>query len=630
MSPKLRNIHPNLRFREMTNKERRNILLSGIRRSSESVHDERMSRIAKELIRGLIDQALGVKGSLFMDNTDPITAHLPQLPNNVWAIVLKHVFNFQGKMVHCISRLDPHEPPEAQIIVPERESGFLKRFHIGSKSCSVTAALTPKTLLAPFLVSKLWYFLGAHSFYGQNTFAFSSLGEFGRFCRGIGHARRSRIQSVELLWIGSQYLGLPFDHKNKHKSLRTWSVHWLMKMPRLKRLVIHIPESSPMYARRRHEPEKTHGFMLKATAGQPNFHPNRALRTVQGMDFVYQLRGLKSILIYDFSKHLSEGRGRHPIRDWTFYEDVSKNVYAKKRADKAEAAKLQNLEPLINPCPDGFVDLIRSIYDNERDAAYDVGDKIERDLLTDSDDEDQSEDDTESDRSDEDSSSDGGSSDDGSSDDGSSDGGAGIDIGRLRISSGTSREESIVIFDEEDSDGEDSDSEDDGSDSDDGDTVVMDYTPESSPIIDLTSDSDDETEQLRRRGQDRMTPIEIDSDDEVEIVDIKPIPPSARRSSPQTPQTHNRNSSESSDGLFVTDESFEEIRRRSTSSRTATAALPSDLQTIPEDNADDDESMRILQARRSQPNALRPAFVAKKRKSPDEDEGPFSGPRKKL
>lgn len=43
----------------------------------------------------------------------------------------------------------------------------------------------PNVLLAPLLVSRAWNFWGAHFFYSDNTFAFSSLGEFGRFCEGI-------------------------------------------------------------------------------------------------------------------------------------------------------------------------------------------------------------------------------------------------------------------------------------------------------------------------------------------------------------------------------------------------------------------------------------------------------------
>lgn len=41
-----------------------------------------------------------------------------------------------------------------------------------------------------------------HLFYGVNTLAFSSFGEFDRFCAGSG-ARTQRIANIELHWKGS-------------------------------------------------------------------------------------------------------------------------------------------------------------------------------------------------------------------------------------------------------------------------------------------------------------------------------------------------------------------------------------------------------------------------------------------
>ncbi|KAI2771688.1 hypothetical protein F4815DRAFT_488792 [Daldinia loculata] len=52
-------------------------------------------------------------------------------------------------------------------------------------------------MLKPLLVCKRWYFIGVHAFYGANTFAFSSLGEWHRFCNGIGTARVQRLVNVE-------------------------------------------------------------------------------------------------------------------------------------------------------------------------------------------------------------------------------------------------------------------------------------------------------------------------------------------------------------------------------------------------------------------------------------------------
>ena len=91
-------------------------------------------------------------------------------------------------------------------------------------------------------------------------------------------------------------------------------------MPRLQHLTLHIEESSLPYIRRSHESiiKMRNSWVL--TAGQPNHRMTRSLRTIQGIDYIYQLRGLKTLKVYDLAK----GSGRHPVRDWTAVRDLER------------------------------------------------------------------------------------------------------------------------------------------------------------------------------------------------------------------------------------------------------------------------------------------------------------------
>ncbi|KAF4922943.1 hypothetical protein CGCVW01_v004964 [Colletotrichum viniferum] len=276
-----------------------------------------------------------------------------KLPSEVRAKILTFVFVQDHKLMHCISRLDPFLAPDEPVQPSSRRTGLLNRFHVSGSSCSVTYAIKPNEHLALFLVCKEWYFLGAHAFYGLNTFAFSSIGEFARFFRGIGKARSQRIQHVELLWIGNQYRTLPFQlegKKKKYTSRRTWDSSLLCDLPRLKSLTIHINETGSQYIRRKHEPSTVKDFMASKTAGQPNFRFARSLRTLQGLDYIHQLRGMQVIRFLDFEKHLKLG-GRHDIRDWTFGRDVETVTTLPKPPAVSQAAELRNLTPISR----GFV-----------------------------------------------------------------------------------------------------------------------------------------------------------------------------------------------------------------------------------------------------------------------------------
>lgn len=101
------------------------------------------------------------------------------LPIHVKQRIFKLLFSYPDKLIHAISRLDQFVEPAEIPPVGGRRSGLLNRFHVTGKysghSCSLTYAIKGNDLLAPLLVSRQFLFLGAHAFYGCNTFAFSSV-----------------------------------------------------------------------------------------------------------------------------------------------------------------------------------------------------------------------------------------------------------------------------------------------------------------------------------------------------------------------------------------------------------------------------------------------------------------------
>ncbi len=118
-----------------------------------------------------------------------------KLPANIQSGIFRTWLHFDGQLVHALSRLDHFVVPETLPTDKElkAQSGLPNRFFISSEepaNCSITHdTSSPNELLRVLNVSKRWLFLGVHAFYGLNTFAFSSLGEFSRFMRGIGPRR---------------------------------------------------------------------------------------------------------------------------------------------------------------------------------------------------------------------------------------------------------------------------------------------------------------------------------------------------------------------------------------------------------------------------------------------------------
>ncbi|KAK2048103.1 hypothetical protein LZ31DRAFT_516598 [Colletotrichum somersetense] len=375
MSTNPRNVHPNLRLRQPNNNELQADALDGL--STRNIRDGSDADLEEENQVPTGEERDGPEALFVQDDEQTGVEQPPErsslsnlpferFPASIQANIFKWIYIQEDKLIHCISRLDPYMPPEEPTETNVNRSGLPHRFHLSGKPCNVTYAINPNEHLALLSICKKWHYLGVHAFYGLNTFAFSSLGEFGRFCTGIGAARRERIQHVELLWMGNQYLTqkpVKEDERLQWVSKRAWDASWLCQMRRLKTLVIHVNETGSDYQRRRHEPSAHIEWMTSITAGQPNFRLTRSLRTLQGLDFIHQLRGMELIQFYDFGMALKDGK-RHPIRDWSFYMDIENVTAMPKTGGRAHEAEFENLTPVLRDSvpADGYLEAIKDLY----------------------------------------------------------------------------------------------------------------------------------------------------------------------------------------------------------------------------------------------------------------------------
>ncbi|KAF4418633.1 hypothetical protein FACUT_11748 [Fusarium acutatum] len=167
----------------------------------------------------------------------------------------------------------------------------------------------------------------------------------GRFANRIG-CKLQHLQHIELLWMGSQRLTYRVDLKGKYTSRRTHDLAYLPEACRLKTVAIHLPESSKQYMRRKHEPPQIVEFLAQKTASQPNFRRFRALRTLQGADYLYCLRGVREVTFFDYEIWRDDGM-KMPVRDWTFVRDINESVRRKKSANEEHFSQLRYLAPLL-------------------------------------------------------------------------------------------------------------------------------------------------------------------------------------------------------------------------------------------------------------------------------------------
>ncbi|KAK0708078.1 hypothetical protein B0H67DRAFT_603155 [Lasiosphaeris hirsuta] len=311
------------------------------------------------------------------------------LPPMVQAEIFKMWLWKAEQLIHCFSRLDPLVEPDdfpGAAELGDRRTGFRNRFYWGPRGCSITYdGHKPGDLLKVLLVCKHFLFIGSHCFYGLNTFAFSSLGEFYRFCNGIGAARTDRLQNLEITLLGNQHITLkPEPRRNgaprankQAASLRTHALCRLTECHRLRTLVVHVNESGSSYVRRRYEGKELIKWMAGKTAGQPNHRKLRALRTVQGMDFIYQLRGMIWVRFYDLTREMEADNGsRFTIKDWSFTEDVMNTSTMRKVESRRERCQLENLaelEGLENYQPsDNSWKVVKTFFVDDEEAARDA------------------------------------------------------------------------------------------------------------------------------------------------------------------------------------------------------------------------------------------------------------------
>ena len=86
--------------------------------------------------------------------------------------------------------------------------------------------------------------------------------------------------------------------------------------------------------------------MSEVTSIQPNFRQFRALRQLQGIDYLMSLRGVQEITFYDFDHWLREGK-KIQVRDFTFIQDVLNSVCRDKEDDKAILSQWRRLAPTV-------------------------------------------------------------------------------------------------------------------------------------------------------------------------------------------------------------------------------------------------------------------------------------------
>lgn len=149
-----------------------------------------------------------------------------------------------------------------------------------------------------------------------------------------------------MLFVGSQALIYKRDARGRYTSRRSHPLAWFSEARRLKSIAVHIPESSRHYMRRRHEPPHIVEYMADKTARQPNYRRFRALRTIQGLDYLHVLRGLNGITFWDYDKWLAIGC-KVPVRDWTFVSDLNNVVRRDKAAEDMRYCRLRRLAPFV-------------------------------------------------------------------------------------------------------------------------------------------------------------------------------------------------------------------------------------------------------------------------------------------
>lgn len=91
--------------------------------------------------------------------------------------------------------------------------------------------------------------------------------------------------------------------------------------------------------------------MKNHTLGQPNFRLFRNLRTLQGLDHLYCLRGIARVEFWDYDMWQTKKQRNVPIRDWTFTKDVNGQARKPKDIVARRLSQIRNLAPMTGPTP---------------------------------------------------------------------------------------------------------------------------------------------------------------------------------------------------------------------------------------------------------------------------------------
>ncbi|KAK3682416.1 hypothetical protein B0T22DRAFT_282932 [Podospora appendiculata] len=381
-------------YRQCCKEENMSVSLSWIHPSVRLVEPRRFGLDAPEVE---IAPALPEIALLGGNPNAPAPFNFERLPWEAQARIFK-IWLMKDGLIHAFSRLDPFVRPASFPSAEElrrNRSGLKTYFYWGRRECNITEdGKDPNDVLHILFVSKRFCWIGVHCFYGLNTFAFSSLGEWQRFGNGIGDARLERLQHIELTWRGQQYFTVapppPPPNPDPRKkcdpripfSYRTFGLSLLPDCRRLRTLVVHVNEgrigTKSSYGRRQYEPENFKEYMRRKTAGQPNQRMSRSLRNLQGMDYIYTLRGLDWIRFYDLDQ-AADG-DRVGVHDWSFTEDI-KICTVDKVPSWRETSLLENLAPLFRSA-EGDADNLQRWQPNDDDLtlirSFYVGDNAPR------------------------------------------------------------------------------------------------------------------------------------------------------------------------------------------------------------------------------------------------------------
>ena len=120
---------------------------------------------------------------------------------------------------------------------------------------------------------------------------------------------------------------------------------YLPQCIRLQTLEIYIQESAPSYMRRGHDTRAVIRYMKDVTYDHADFRLFRSMRTVQGLDNLFSLRGMKYIRFRDFTMWLAK-KEKVQIRDHQFLSYLNSVVTIAHNPAAHSASLINRLKPV--------------------------------------------------------------------------------------------------------------------------------------------------------------------------------------------------------------------------------------------------------------------------------------------